>query len=214
MKYSNEKGQALVEMCAGIIGMLSLFVAILFVSGISISNIKTLQSSKMSAETTVLNASESYLIVRRDIEDWKYDNNIPFSAGDKERYKVFDLGNLVDDNLSNSGYSALPPGSFQSLPNIEMRSNRTPEVNFFLNSFDNYATAASLVEGNADSYDTLYSYRRQSTADRRALEEAIARWLGINVRTLNANRLRSNQAYMPNFGRNIPEQFYPATPEE
>ncbi len=214
MKYSGEKGQALVEMCAGIIGMLSLFVGILFVSGISISNVKTLQSSKINAETTVLNASESYLIERRDIYDWRYQNNVPFTAADSPSYAIFDLDNLTDDYLTNSGYSGLTDGSFKSLPNIELRGNHTPEVTYFLNSFDNYATAASLVQGNADSYDTLYSYRKQSTADRRALEEAIARWLGINVRTLNANRLRSNQAYMPNFGRNTPEQFYPATPED
>jgi hypothetical protein len=203
---TSEKGQALVEMCAGIIGMLSVFVAILFVSGICISNIKTLKSSKVNAETSVLNSTDSYLIERRDIYAWNYgDNNIPFTAADQPLYNTINRDGLVDEYLSASIYSAENGYEFKPLNEIDMRVNRTPETNFFTSFFDNYATAASLVYGMPDSYDKLYSYRTQPAAEREALQRAIATWLGVDVGRLNLAMQRTNQAYMPNFGRYIPQ---------
>lgn len=205
---NSEKGQAIVEMCAGIIGMLSVFVAIFFVSSISISGIKTLKSSKVNAETAVLNSTDSYLIERRDIYAWTYgEGDIPFTAADQPVYNTINKAGLTEEYLSAMIYSAEDGYEFKSLDEIEMRLNRTPETGFFINSFDTYATAASLVYGTPDSYDKLYSYRTQPAAEREALQKAIAAWLGVDVGRLNLTQWRINQAYMPNFGRFIPHEL-------
>jgi|GEM_PF-3130680 hypothetical protein len=207
---SAEKGQALVEMCAGIIGMLSVFIGILVVSGLCLSNIKTLKSSKVNAETAVLNATDSYLIERRDIYAWTYgDSNIPFTAADQPLYNAIESEGLIDDYLSNSYYSAQSGYTFKPLNDIPLRTNYSPEANLFTGFFDNYATAASLVYGPPDSFDKLYSYRSQPAEERRALQRAAASWLGIDVARLNLSTQRTNQAYMPNFGRYLPQQVLP-----
>ncbi len=210
-----EKGQALVEMCAGLIGMLSVFVAILFVSGLCITNIKTLKSSKVNAETGVLTATDSYLIERRDIYSWSYgDDELPFTADDEPMYNTINQSGLVDDYLTNSTYSAESGYQFKPLSEIELRSGYSPEANFFTSFFDNYATAASLVYGTPDSYAKLYSYRTQSANEREALEKAIATWLGVDVDRLNLSTQRTNQAYMPNFGRYTPQEVPAFTGDE
>lgn len=208
---TSEKGQALVEMCAGIIGMLSVFVGILVVSGLCISNIKILKSSKVNAETSVLNATDSHLVERRDIYAWAYGkDDIPFTAADQPLYNTINRGGLVDDYLDNSAYSAENGYIFRKLDDIPLRSGHTPETNFFTAFFDNYATAASLVFGMPDTYDKLYTYRTQSAGEREALQRAAAEWLGIDVARLNLSMQRTNQVYMPNFGRYTPHQVFSA----
>ncbi len=201
MKYQiNNHGQAILEMCIGLIGMLSVIMAIMFISSVSIANIKTLFSSRTNAESNILHADADSFTARSDIYAWHYDQeSIPFTPRDRVSYYTINGLQDVNDAISSAGYSQAETQGyeFKSLRDIEMRSQRSYSTEMMLFYMDSYATAANLVVGNPDSFSNLYIHRNSSAEERENLAKAISNWLGVDVNSFKASLQRSNQVFLP-----------------
>ena len=206
-KINQEKGQAIVEMCAGLIGILVMIIAIILISGINITNIKMLQESKSNAENSALSADVDDLTVRSDIHFWDYGtNNIPFSGNDRVVYVANSESDVAGNALQSADYSEanapnLPEGDgydFIPLNEAELRTGSlSASANLGNNVFSNFATAANLISGSSTNNNTLYSYRFASSGERRAFYKAAAHWLRVNPQTMLDRWQASNVAWMP-----------------
>ena len=93
-----ERGQAMVEMCAGLIGILVMIVAVILISGISVTNIKMLQESKRNAEINAL---------KSEVENWLFliltigigDNRMPFDGNDRAVFLPNDEAGVITEAL-------------------------------------------------------------------------------------------------------------------
>jgi len=206
MKISyHEKGQAMVEMCAGLVGILVIIIAIILISGINITNIRMLQESKSNAETSALSADVDDLTVRPDILSWDYGtNNIPFSGNDSAVNVANSESDVAGNALQSADYSQAnapnPPYEYDFTPLNEARlrtGSLSASANLGNNVFTNFATAANLISGSSTNNNTLYSYRFASSGERRAFYNAAAHWLGINPQTMFDRWRESNVAWMP-----------------
>ncbi|MFA6999455.1 MAG: hypothetical protein WC198_09895 [Victivallaceae bacterium] len=200
-----ERGQAMVEMCAGLIGILVMIVAVILISGISVTNIKMLQESKRNAEINALKSEVDELTVRADINYWYYgDNRMPFDGNDRAVFLSNDEAGVITEALQSGDYSEANAAdrpydyAFTPLNQVELRTGaRAENTNLINSNFFSYATAANLVNGSFETDNSLYSYRSMSSRDRRAFYNAAAHWLGINPQTMLNQWQNANLAWMP-----------------
>lgn len=204
-RRNRENGQAMVEMCAGLVGILMMIIAIILISGINITNIKMLQESKSNAEMSALSADVDDLTVRSDINYWDYGtNDIPFSGNDSPVYVSNSESDVAGDALQSADYSEAnapnPPYEYDFTPvnEVELRSgSQSASANLGNNVFSNFATAANLISGSSTNTNELFSYRSASSGERHAFYNAAAHWLSVNPQTMLDRWQSSNVAWLP-----------------
>ena len=204
MKKFNEHGQAMVEMCAVLIGMVVVILAVILIAGIGITNIKMIQEGKSQAEILALGADTAELAVRPDIFYWNYSNGTAFGGPGQPAYTTGNNDGISADALLNSGYSEASRGEriyeydFKALDEAVLRTGHRPEVlNLGMALFSGYATAANLIYGASDYNQVLYTQRSVSDSDRQAFYKAVASWLKVEPQRMLDNWHYANRMFIP-----------------
>jgi len=197
-------GQAIVEMCICLVGIIAVFLGLIFVSGLSISNVQTLFSAKINAETSSRNAQSGG--AGQNINYWDYGNDaIPFTADDaavaqdNSADKGYYSNLLTDTSLSESN----DPNSakFQRYIFSPDNYSKIPQVassNFTVNFPDLYVGAADLVGAEGDQNTKVYTLKanRYNTATQvDDLSTAFYKLFGIRTQDIDLNKM--NRVYMP-----------------
>ncbi|MEI8247393.1 MAG: hypothetical protein WCI51_16290 [Lentisphaerota bacterium] len=207
---ARQSGQAIVEMCAGIIGIMAVFLGLIFICGLSISNVQTLFAAKINAETSSRNATKPLGGSGwQDIDSWNYGNDaIPFTADDRAVLLDTSTDNVYYlDLLNNPNYSEsnAPYGDHKSNKYIFSSVNyqRIPPVvksNFTdpKNPLNLYAGAANLTEGLGNQNDKIYtlkSNKNNSENQVGGLSATFNDLFGTHIQDINLNDM--NKVYMP-----------------
>ena len=204
---ARQSGQAIVEMCAGIIGIMAVFLGLIFICGLSISNVQTLFAAKINAETSSRSASSDGG-KGQNIDYWNYGNDaIPFTADDRAVLldtsdNVYYLDLLNNPNLSESN---APPGdpkyqkyifssvNYQLIPHV-VKSDFT-DAN---NPPNLYVGAANLTEGQGYQNDKIYTLKPNQNNTAAQVERLSATFydlFGTHIQDINLNDM--NKVYMP-----------------
>jgi hypothetical protein len=193
-----QSGQAIVEMCVCLVGIMAVFLGLIFVSGLSISNVQSLFSAKINAETSSRNAQSGG--AGQNINYWDYGNDaIPFTADDAavaqdtSADKGYYSNMLTDASLSESN----DPNSakFQRYIFSPDNYSKIPQVassNFTVNFPDLYVGAADLVGAEGDQKNKVYTLTVTQVDD---LSTAFYRLFGIRTQDIDLNKM--NRVYMP-----------------
>ena len=205
-KSSEEKGQAIVEMCVCLIPILVILLGMIFISGLGISNIRAFIQAKGNSEL----ASRSQNAVGgygNNIYCWDYGNpddaddegdGYPFTADDEVR-TFYDVGSensteaLITEHLNNSEYSiSRESNDYYFVPTTSLVS--------IDNNYDSMLSAANLVEGRADNnFNSVFTLdSRHSDADEiRSLKLSFTHLFGLEVDDLDLREMRANTVYYP-----------------
>ena len=107
MNYKNnrESGQAIAEMCISLIAIMVIFLGVIFIAGLGISNVQLLISAKETAEESARDDKEGGR--GNYIKYWNYGNDeLPFTADD---YAInvgnHDTGTVLNSSLDDETYS-------------------------------------------------------------------------------------------------------------
>lgn len=199
-----QNGQAIVEMCICLVGIIAVFLGLIFVSGLSISNVQSLFSAKINAETSSRNTLSGG--AGQNINYWDYGNDaIPFTADDAavaqdtSADKGYYSNLLTDTSLSES--NAPDRAKFQQYIFSPDNYSKIPQVassNFTVNFPDLYASAADLVVAEGDQNTKVYTLKanRYNTATQvDDLSTAFYKLFGIRTQDIDLNKM--NRVYMP-----------------
>jgi len=165
----NESGQAMVEMCTGLIGIMVVFSGMLFISGVGVESVRALITARENADAELGSAPASF------ISYWNYgEDEIPFSADDTP----------VSSSSSNQMASELS-NNFINLTTDSLTMNHP---------FTTGAQSSDLFTG---SVSLLGASGNQNDLDERLpnMMEAIETLFGIDDIDLTGQR--ANQVYMP-----------------
>ena len=193
-----QRGQAIVEMCAGIIGIMAVVIGLVFICGLSIANVQTLFSAKINAEKSSRNPTVSGG-AGQNIDSWNYGNDaIPFSADDKSvpLNTSADSGyysNLLNDtNLSESNDES--SAKYQKYIFSSDNYIKIPKVvnsNFTVDFPDLYVNAANLVVSEG-------SLNNNTAAQVEGLSALFNNLFGTRIQDIDLNKI--NRVYMPVIG--------------
>lgn len=174
---NNEHGQAIVEMCAGLIGIMVVFTAILFISTLGSENIRTLITARENAD------AGSGGIAPSNIDDWDYgEDQIIFSGDDSFTNGVAADSTLFSGQLGFNGAININADARTSGHNLVTGAQ---EVNIFLD--------ASQIEGaQGNRLDTTLNLFNSTPM---LMMDALQTLFGVNDIDLAGER--SNQVFMP-----------------
>ena len=210
IQSSKEQGQAIVEMCICMIPILAVFIGMIFISGLGISNIRAFVTAKANAELSsrLNNAVGGY---GDSIHHWDYgededEDSLPFTADDSivnfnQANSTNNAESLINYNLNATIYSQ----SLSSGPNSlyvfrPISSLLSANDNFAQNPPDTMLAAADLVEGRADSdlSKVFLTDTNQFSADEtRSLNLSFGDLFGIQIDDIDLRDMRANIVYYP-----------------
>lgn len=203
-----DDGQAIVEMCVGLIAIMVVFLGVIFIAGLSISNIKIYLGAKNNAEyasrndTSVGDAGVAiyswdygdYTIGDRTIRD------MPFTNKDRIiGVPVNDADNVFNAQITSSHYSyGEVDGSYNYIP----ISTLPPEVrnNFTDNLGVLFLTAADLVRSSSSDNESFYTLNSDIIGDRREIEQLklnFGNLINVDINKIDLQQMKANQVYMP-----------------
>lgn len=197
-KFYHEKGQAMVEMCAGLVGILIVIIAIIMISGISITNIRMLQESKSNAEILAL-TTENIDDITINVSDIDIAGNALQSADyseandpDRQESDKYDFYPL------SVAASKLRLGSQSTSKHLGTAMNFSEPINWSVGSSTN---------------KELFSLRSFSSKEQEAFYKAAARWLGVKKDDMLNKWLISNKVYLPKVADEAPVNIVSPTPQ-
>ena len=210
MTAKNDRGQALIELCFALVGLMAVFVAVIFVAGGGIGSIQSLLTSRKNADQ-LANASNQGG-AGRNIVLWDYGRDkIGFTADD---YAV--TGGSVsgggapnfDLEINNAFTSAADSWGAAQADKDLMYPFRTPNAINNLNAGwissppGMFLGAAELVRGepNLNRADQIYTLRRNqyNTAESvEAFKLSLLPLLGVDAGKIDLNKIESNHVYFP-----------------
>ncbi|MHB9138208.1 MAG: hypothetical protein ACYC4Q_02265 [Victivallaceae bacterium] len=203
-KPASQNGQAIVEMCICLVGIMAVFLGLIFVSGLSISNVQTLFSAKINAETSSRNTQSGG--AGQNINYWDYGSDaMPFTADDASvaldtsADKGYYSNLLTDPSLSESNDPNR--AKYQQYIFTQDNYSRIPQVassNFTVNFPDLYVSAADLVVAEGDQNTKVYTLKTNqynTAAQIENISTAFYRLFGIRTQDIDLNKL--NRVYMP-----------------
>ncbi len=207
-----QQGQAIVEMCAGIIAIMAVFLGLVFVAGIGITNIQTLLGNKSATEVTSRAVNQGGQ--GSNIYAWDYGDpaNTNPAADEFNGHRLFsasvsrdELAFTPDDKIV--GNSDQPDQAFQnplSLTTLMLKTDFSEE-----NKLRNVATsstgngfyflgAANLVSAQGSTGNSIYTLRKQDSDTVNSMKRTFSSLFGVNV---NINlQYPANQVYFPATG--------------
>lgn len=208
MNYRLEKrqsGQAIVEMCIGLVGILAVFLGLIFVAGLSISNIKTYISAKTSAEYGSRN-DNAVVGAGSSIYTWDYGDprnggdDLPFTADDRiVSTGVTNAGTLFQNQVRSAAYSEGElDGSYDYMAIDQLQEY--VRNNFTDSLVDLFLPAANLT-CSSSSYDVnIYTLNSDITNRGNQLQTLMLNFgniFSVRVDEINLREMEANQVYMP-----------------
>ncbi len=211
---NNERGQAVAEMCISLLAIMAVFLGVIVLAGLGISNIQILMDAKNRAETNRSGATEGL----RDIFAWDYGDNIdvdrdgtpevnalPFDADDRPIYAVEHNAQAVfASQLNDPRYSAevdFVPGQYGHYDFFPVSAvDSAGGSNFARNLPGLFAAAAGLVSNHSDNAEDVYTLRENDFNSREqlnAVREAFYRLFGVDIDTIDLRNIPANQVYLP-----------------
>lgn len=207
-----QQGQAIVEMCAGIIAIMAVFLGLVFVAGIGITNIQTLLGNKSATEVTSRAVNQGGQ--GSNIYAWDYGDpaNANPAADEFNGHRLFnasvsrdDLAFTPDDKII--GNSDQPDQAFQnplSMTTLMLKTDFNEE-----NKLRDIATsstgngfyflgAANLVSTQGSAGSSIFTLSKQDSKTATAMRQTFSALFGVNV---NINlQYPANQVYFPATG--------------
>ena len=197
----NDAGQAIVEMCIGLIGIMVIFLGLIFIAGLSISNVKIYLSAKNSAEYLARN-SNGFSGAGDAIYSWNYGaDNLQFSADDQVEYvPENDAETTFGSQISDRTYSEGEiDGSYIYMP---VDSLHLGAVDTFMAGLDSlFLSAADLVRSSSSYDESFYTLNSDIIGNSREIEQLklnFGNLINININEIDLREMRANQVYMPN----------------
>lgn len=206
-----QQGQAIVEMCAGIIAIMAVFLGLVFVAGIGITNIQTLLGNKSATEVTSRAVNQGGQ--GSNIYAWDYGDpaNTNPAADEFNGHRLFsasvsrdELAFTPDDKIV--GNSDQPDQAFQEpfkLNNYlnvyfsEVNKLRDVTTSSTGNGFY-FLGAANLVSAQGSTGNSIYTIRKQDSDTVNSMKRTFSSLFGVNV---NINlQYPANQVYFPATG--------------
>lgn len=213
-KYElTQSGQAIIEMCISIVAIMAVFLGLIFLGGLGISNIQTLLRSKSNVENYSRSANPA---------GYGGDNIYAWDYGSDQR-KGDGLAFTVDDQiLSNSGagVSGVPLadearslflGQLENQEYSESLSGAkhifTPvselgsyvQGNYSQNMPQLFLDSANLTSSTAAADSPIYTIntRQFSAEEIRRMKDTFSRLFGVNTDRIDLQNMRANAVYMP-----------------
>ena len=174
-KTKNESGQAIAEMCIGLIAVMIVFLGIFFISSLGIDNVRTLISARESADRGVYSSSPSR------ITEVKYgDDGIPFTGDDVYLTGGVQSAAAFQDTLSGEN-TTVDPFNDDKLKNLPLvRAVQQDPI---------YLSAAGIKGSKGQQPDFL------QTLEELRLMTPLKTFFGIE--SIDLSGYRGNQVFMP-----------------
>lgn len=219
-----ERGQAIAEMCISLVGIMAIFLGMIFVGGLAISNVQTFLDARSRAEHSA-HENDSLGGQGEDIYTWQFGTQsgdsfaqgLPYTASDikinvsssnssslalscSESIPAGDADSLYSGQFSSGDYSESSTGdSGYEFMAVTEFSETAVTGNFTLNLPELFVGAADLVSSSSNLSTEVYSIdsRHFSSDDRRSLRETFSFLFGLDADSLDLRQLPSNTVYMP-----------------
>lgn len=207
MKNISEKGQATIEFCIGLIGIMVVIIAIIYFGGIGITSIKTLLNARTYAEVSAAENTEGDEDPEA-IASWSYtlgeyssseSYNIPFLARDTP---ITDSG-FDNDYMTNASDSSGVDDSGRSYNFFTLDAVDDVSYSERLNSGNPAAIAGLVFSDGAlpsevtSGYDDFYTMHKTSNA--KEMKENIRDFGLFDFTTIDISDWRSNRVAFPAF---------------
>ena len=203
-----ERGQAIAEMCIGLIAIMVVFLGVIFIAGLGISNIKIYLGAKNNAEYASRNGN-SISGAGSSIYSWNYGDytmgdttvtNLPFTANDQIiAVADNDVDNTFNTQITSGKYSqGEANGSYSYLPinalPAEVRNNFTSNLDSM------FLAAADLVQSSSSYSESFYTLTSNVMGTRREINQLkinFGNLINIKINEIDLQQMRANQVYMP-----------------
>lgn len=211
IKSSKQQGQAIMEMCVCLIPILAILLGMIFIAGLSISNIRMFIRAKGNAE--ILSRSDNMVggagasIHHWDYGDGEDGDGYPFTADDRivDFYRAgaeSGVETLINEQLNGPEYS------YSESPDIEEGDEYVFMPTALLRADNNFArdlpgtmlAAAELVEGMADSdLNKVFTIdsRYFSNGEIKKFNFSFTYLFGIYIDDIDLRNMRANTVYYP-----------------
>ena len=210
-KTRHQKGQAIMEMCVCLIPILVVFLGMIVISGLGISNIQAFIEAKASAEIASRN-SNAVGGAGETIHSWDYGDptqdgdGLPFTADDQpvnfsqvnaER-NTQAIAN-IQLNMINDSQSMEPdaPNNGNQYIFVPTSWISTSDNNYAGDIPDTMLAAAALVSGTANSnLHTVFTLGADNDETRK-ITPAFTALFGINLEDIDLASMKANKVYYP-----------------
>jgi hypothetical protein len=208
-QHKSEKGQAIAEMCIGLIAIMVVFLGVIFIAGLSISNIKIFLGAKNNAEYISHNGN-AISGAGSSIYSWDYGDytigdtvvtNLPFTANDRIiAVADNDADNIFNRQITSTEYSQGEANgtynylAINALP-AEVHNNFTDNLGLM------FLGAADLVQSSSSYSESFYTLTSNIMGRRREIEQLkinFGNLINIEINDIDLQQMRANQVYMPN----------------
>lgn len=206
-----QQGQAIVEMCVGIIAIMAVFLGLVFVAGIGITNIQTLLGNKSATETTSRATNQGGQ--GSNIYSWDYGDQASSSpAADEfqghrlsnQSIRRDELPFTPDDRINANALQAdadfiSPFTPMNQLTTKFTEANKLRDITSTTSSTSFYFLgAANLVSSFGSAGSSIFTLSKQDSKTATALKQTFSELFGINA-NINFQNI-SNQVYYPATG--------------
>ena len=205
-----QQGQAIVEMCAGIIAIMAIFMGIIFVGGIGITNIQTLIGNKSATETTSRTTSQGGQ--GSNIYAWDYGdqaNSNPevdefqghrlFHNSTRRDALAFTRDDLIITNSNQTAQAFQNPLVIMSLLRTDFNEdNKLRDIPTAGSNSFYFLGAANLVSSQGTTGNTIFTLKKQDAATATGMKQTFTSLFGVNAK-VNFQDI-SNQVYYPATG--------------
>ncbi|MFA7230217.1 MAG: hypothetical protein WC071_03005 [Victivallaceae bacterium] len=209
-KLNQEHGQALVEMCVCLVAIISVFLGLIVVAGLGISNIQTLLRAKTNAEYSSRGGTPAG---NRGINIFAWDYGDTNNGGDGIPFTADDQSITASQGNAGSYYQQQFNGQENSESQISNQYTFTPASslgdyanasNFAKNFPDLFVEAANLTSATGASDRGIFTLTTNqnfnSAAQLEALYDTFYGLFGIRLSEVNLQQMPANTVYMPVIG--------------
>ncbi|MCP3967738.1 MAG: hypothetical protein GY750_00250 [Lentisphaerae bacterium] len=208
--FVKENGQATAELCVAMVAIVAIFLGIIVISGLGISNIRMIINAKTYAE---YGAHNTNLMpgAGTDIYSWDYGqtgsggDGLPFTVDDQyisfsgsADATVYYRQQFESATGSESGVISDPDEEYEFSPVSGLGDYA--EHNYVKNFPEMFASAAGLISSSAPSnIEEVFTLSRDqfSEEELRTISRTFYALFGTNLNNIDLRSNRSNIVYMP-----------------
>lgn len=208
IKTKFQKGQAIMEVCVCLIPILVVFLGMIVISGLGISNIQAFLEAKANAEIASRNTN-AVGGAGNTIHSWDYGqdgDNLPFTADDqpvtfsqvsaeRNTQAIANIQlNMINGSQSMESDAAYNENQYIFVPTSWIS---TTDNNYAGDIPDNMLAAAALVSGTANTnLHTVFTLGADNDETRK-ITPAFTALLGINLEDIDLVSMKANKVYYP-----------------
>ena len=209
--WSQESGQATLELVVLLIGFIAVFLGLAFVSGLADSDLDILLRARNNAENAAANAVDTQRIGMEFGESQQYrpdiysqSRELIFSPMEEKLYRS---GNTIESfpDAFNTPVNSVPDETsaeylhqaklekWKSFSGIAGNAFRADYVTGL--SGENARGTANMVVGSVSGVNAVSTLTR--VRNRKALDESFQKFFGVRIRASALENAPGNQVYMP-----------------